>query len=84
MKEAELIEEGFTRIDVPIEESGDQTDYYYYTLELNPNFVLTSNASDEVNSGRWQVFEYEVGIIINDIEDIQALIALFRKWSKKK
>lgn len=84
MKEIELIEEGFNRIDIPIEESGDKTDYYYYVLELNPNFVLNSTASDEISSGRWQVFEYEVGIVINDIEDIQALKALFKKWSKKK
>ena len=30
MTEQELIEEGFERVDVLTEESGDKNDYYYY------------------------------------------------------
>ena len=82
MTEQELIEEGFERIDVLTEESGDKNDYYYYSLELNPNFVLTSDESDEIVNSQWQVYCYEIDVTIKDIEDVQALIGLFRKWSK--
>jgi hypothetical protein len=82
MTEQELIEEGFERIDVLTEESGDKNDYYYYSLELNPNFVLTSDESDEIVNSQWQVYCYEIDVTVKDIEDVQALIGLFRKWSK--
>jgi hypothetical protein len=82
MTEQELIEEGFERVDVLTEESGDKNDYYYYSLELNPNFVLTSDESDEIVNSQWQVYCYEIDVTVKDIEDVQALIGLFRKWSK--
>jgi hypothetical protein len=82
MTEQELIEEGFTKIDVLTEDSGNQNDYYYYSLELNPDFVLTSEESDEVSNNQWRVHCYEINIIIKDVEDIQALVGLFKKWSK--
>jgi hypothetical protein len=82
MTEQELIEEGFERIDVLTEESGDKNDYYYYSLELNPNFVLTSDESDEIVNSQWQVYCYEIDVTIKDIEDVQVLIGLFSKWSK--
>jgi predicted DNA-binding protein len=83
MKEQELITEGFERVDQLVEETGDQTDYYFYQLEINPDFVLMSDASDEVNNDQWKVYCYESGIIIKDLEDVQMLIALFGKWTKQ-
>lgn len=84
MKEQELIDEGFERVDQLTEETGDQTDYYFYQLELNTDFVLMSDASDEITNDQWKVYSYESGIVIKDIEDVQMLIALFGKWSKQK
>jgi hypothetical protein len=84
MKEQELIAEGFERIDQPVEETGDQTDYYFYQLEFNPDFVLMSDASDEINNDQWKVYCYESGIVIKDLADVQMLIALFGKWDKQK
>jgi hypothetical protein len=84
MKEQELIAEGFERIDQHVEETGDQTDYYFYQLEFNPDFVLMSDASDEINNDQWKVYCYESGIVIKDLEDVQMLIALFGKWDKQK
>ena len=83
MKEQELIAEGFERVDQLVEETGDQTDYYFYQLEINPDFVLMSDASDEINNDQWKVYCYESGIIIKDLEDVQMLIALFGKWTKQ-
>ena len=84
MKEQELIAEGFERVDQLVEETGDQTDYYFYQLEINPDFVLMSDASDEITNDQWKVYCYESGIIIRDIEDVQVLVALFGKWTKQK
>ena len=82
MTEEELIEEGFNRIDILIEESGDKNDYYYYSLKLNSDFVLISDESDEIVNSQWQVYCYEIDVTIKDIEDVQVLIGLFSKWSK--
>jgi hypothetical protein len=84
MKEQELIDEGFERVDQLIEETGDKTDYYYYQLEFNPDFVLMSDASDEITNDQWKVYCYESGIVIRDLEDVQMLVALFGKWNKQK
>jgi hypothetical protein len=84
MKEQELIDEGFERVDQLKEETGDKTDYYYYQLEFNPDFVLISDASDEITNDQWKVYCYESGIVIKDLEDVQMLIALFGKWNKQK
>lgn len=83
MKEQELIAEGFERVDQLVEETGDKTDYYFYQLEINPDFVLMSDASDEINNDQWKVYCYESGIVIKDLEDVQMLIALFGKWTKQ-
>jgi hypothetical protein len=82
MTEQELIEEGFERVDVLTEESGDKNDYYYYSLKLNSDFVLISDESDEIVNSQWQVYCYEIDVTIKDIEDVQVLIGLFSKWSK--
>lgn len=82
IREHELVEEGFEKVEVPTSESDNQNDYYYYELKLNENFTLISDASDEINNNNWNVHCYEIDITIKDIEDIQALIALNSKWKK--
>lgn len=84
MREEELIEEGFEKVLVPVEESGDKTDYYYYSLNIKPNLSLTSNANDEAGEKNWKVYCYDLEICIKDIEDLQAFITLYRKWAKNK
>lgn len=82
--ENELIEEGFKREDVPVTESDNDKDYYYYTLDLNSNFTLISDANDEVYNDSWKVYCYEIDVTIKDIEDLQTLIALYSKWKKNR
>lgn len=82
MRKEDLIESGFEMVFVPIEESGDEADYYYYKYEINPDVILLSNSSDEINNNRWKVYEHSWGIAINDIDDVHTLINLFKKWSK--
>ena len=80
--EQELLEEGFEKIEVPVEESGDQNDYYYYSMKLSDDVLLTSIESDTITNGHWPVYWYEVDWEFKDIIDIQTLIALHKKVSK--
>jgi len=85
MKENEMIEEGFERVDVSPEESGDDKGYFYYKYNLTDTVALISEDSDSVNNDNWKVNCYEMEVYgIRDIEDVQLLIALFKKWSKIK
>lgn len=82
MTEIELEEEGFELVNVPKEESGDKTDYYYYSLKLNEHVTLTSSSDDESTRNTWRVFCYEIDLAIDNLEDLQCLISLFSKSSK--
>lgn len=82
IREHELIEEGFERVDVLASESGNEKDYYHYQLVLNDDFTLISDASDEITNNQWNVYCYEIDVTIKDIEDVQTLIALHQKWKK--
>lgn len=80
MTEEELIEEGFTRIDILIEESGDKNDYHYYIFSFGNGFSLYSSENTDSPSNKWRVHFDEFSDNITDIEDIQTLLALFKKW----
>ena len=84
MREEELIEEGFHRIDVPMEESGDEEDYYYYRYAFGRGFDMISTENTESSKkNKWSVNFEEFAENITDIEDVQTLIALFKKCNKK-
>jgi hypothetical protein len=82
MTEQELIETGFTRVDVPVEESGNKNDYYYYTLTVCEGFELISDESDNRPTSNWKVYCYEMNISIKKIEDVETIVALFRQFPK--
>jgi hypothetical protein len=82
MTEIELEEEGFEIVNVRKEDSGDKSDYYYYSLKLNDHVTLTSSADDESTRNTWKVFCYEIDLAIDNLEDLQCLISLFSKSSK--
>ena len=85
MTEDELIELGFTRVDVPISESGNKNDYYYYSYDLGFSNMCISSASDETLKDRWLI----TGITIEDYdlkientEEFQLFLNLIKKWKK--
>jgi hypothetical protein len=78
----QLKENGFNKVIVTKEESGDKNDYYYYSYEINSDVILVSNESDEINNNQWKVYEHSWGVAMTDIEDVVLLIDLFKKWSK--
>lgn len=81
MKEQELINLGFKRTDVTAEESGFETDWYYYTYDFgNGSVGLITQANTEMQDGKWhvEIFEDET-IRFNNSEDIKALVDLINK-----
>jgi hypothetical protein len=59
MKEQELIDFGFDKVEVKDSESQNGYDYYYYVLDLLPGLSLISSASDESLDDDWKVFNFD-------------------------
>jgi len=56
MQEQDLLSFGFQKLDVPNSESQNGYDYYYYTLTLLGDIILTSSDNNEVGAdGEWYV-----------------------------
>jgi len=85
MTEKELIEEGFTRVDVPKTESGDTTDYYYYIYTFDNDWIIISFASDEVEGSSWRVhLDHVDGMEIRDGVELILFMNLVKKWLKSQ
>ena len=78
MIEQTFINLGFTRNDIPIEESGDDHDFYYYTLDIG-DICLMSNSDDRAEEEGWNVtiFDSDTCVIkgAGDLEDLVRIIS---------
>tara|TARA_R110000787_G_scaffold212720_1_gene322334 strand:- start:33 stop:287 length:255 start_codon:yes stop_codon:yes gene_type:complete len=80
MKEQELIELGFERVDVSEQESGDKA-FYYYTYDIgNGAISLISQSNDEVENSNWHVEVFEDSTI--RFETIEELIKFIEVTDK--
>jgi hypothetical protein len=80
MKEQDIVDLGFKRVDVTAEESGDDA-FYYYTYDFgNGTLSLISNANNEVIDGRWgiEIFEDET-IQFWGVSDLKKFINVIKK-----
>lgn len=59
MKEQELIDLGFEKIEVTHDESDNGYDYYYYELRLMEGLILSSCDSIEVKNKKWPVTNFD-------------------------
>ena len=85
MKEKELVALGFQRTDVTAEESGYETDWYYYTYTLGSHLCLITNDNTEVEKDEWYVEVFEDNIIrFTNSSDVMALIDLITLNTIKK
>ena len=68
---------GFERVDVPIEESGHDKDFYYYTLDIG-DICLISNADDEAEKNGWEAYIFDSLTMrvkgSGDLEDLVRII----------
>lgn len=60
MSEQDLIELGFSKQVVLVKESGNQYDYYYYTLDLMDGIAFYSASNDEMVNGETYIKCFEV------------------------
>jgi hypothetical protein len=81
MTEDNLIELGFKRIDVPVEESGDKEDYHYYNYKLSDDINLVSSDSTESGKRNWVVSVDYWGRMEN-VDDVSMIIDFFKRISK--
>ena len=78
MKEQDLIDLGFERVDISAEESGDEA-YHYYDYMFNENFSLVACPNEEGN-GVWFVEMFDHwDIRFYDKEDVKTFINLINK-----
>jgi hypothetical protein len=55
MKEEDLIQLGFKRVDVSEQESGDKA-FHYYTYDIGNGVIsLITQSNDEVDNNNWHV-----------------------------
>ena len=60
MSEQDLIELGFSKQVVLVKESGNEYDYYYYTLNLMEGISFYSSSNDETVDGEMYINSFEV------------------------
>jgi hypothetical protein len=82
MKEQDLIDLGFERVDVSAEESGDEA-FYYYTMDFgNGSLSLISPAHNEIVDDKWyvEIFEDE-SIRFTEKIDLEQFINIIKKYT---
>jgi hypothetical protein len=80
MKEEDLIQLGFKRVDVSEQESGDKA-FYYYTYDIGNGVIsLITQSNDEVKDNDWHVEVFDdTSIRFETIEDITKFIQVTEK-----
>lgn len=80
MKEQDLIDLGFERVDVSEQESGDKP-FHYYTYDIgNGTISLITQSNDEVENENWHVEVFEDSSIrFETLEDVTKFIQVTEK-----
>jgi hypothetical protein len=69
---------GFERTDVPIEESGNDEDFYYYTLDIG-DICIMSSADYEAAEKGWEAFIFDSNTMnIKGEGDLEDLVRIIR------
>lgn len=78
MTEQTFIDLGFERNDVPMIESGGDSDFYYYTLDIG-DICLMSNSDDDANEEGWSccIFDSD-SLKIKGSGDLEDLIRILK------
>lgn len=83
LREDELIELGFEKVEVPVEESGNEQDYYYYTHRLGQGCAfISSDSTESEKKDKWYVMEHDLGVRVDDYEDLEIFLSMFKRWKK--
>ena len=79
IKETDLVNLRFNKNVITKEESGNNSDYYYYSLQLTEGIVLTSKENDLVVDDTWYVDDYDNGLRFESTDDLHTFINLVTK-----
>ena len=88
MKEQDLIDLGFERVNVSPEEAGDENGFHYYTYDFSDSrgLSLISNSNDEAEkAGQWvvEIFDYD-NITFTDVEKVLEFINIIQQNTNEK
>lgn len=88
MKEQNLIDLGFERVNVSPEEAGDENGFHYYTYDFSDSrgLSLISNSNDEAEkAGQWvvEIFDYD-NITFTDVEKVLEFTTIIKQNTHKK
>jgi hypothetical protein len=80
MKEQDLVDLGFERIDI----DEDAEKFHYFSYDLNNESgggSLISNSDDDVVDGKWKVYAWDINenLVFNDKEDIKIYIDVLER-----
>lgn len=77
MTEQTLVDLGFERVDVPVEESGDKP-FHYYTLDIG-DICLISNDNEDAEERGWgvELFDFP-SMTIKGAGDVEELIKILK------
>lgn len=81
MTENELVELGFEKVLVPVEESGAKNDFWYYNLDIG-ELSFISGDNEDSGTKMWMVQIFDNGPWISKFEDLEALITIIKKYTK--
>jgi hypothetical protein len=79
IRENDIKDLGFNKNVITQQESGNNSDYYYYSLQLTVGITLTSKENDLVVDDTWYVDDYDNGIRFESIDDLRTFITLVTK-----
>ena len=79
IRENDIKDLGFNKNVITQQESGNNSDYYYYSLQLTVGIALTSKENDLVVDDTWYVDDYDNGIRFESIDDLRTFITLVTK-----
>lgn len=83
MTEQVLKDLGFERTLITMEESGDDRDFYYYTLDIG-DICLISNDDEEAGKEGWTVSIFDFpSMEISDYNDLAALVNILESNTKE-
>jgi hypothetical protein len=88
MKEQDLIDLGFERVNVSPEEAGDENGFYYYTYDFSDSrgLSLISNSNDEAEKvEQWsvEIFDYD-NILFTDKKMVLEFINIIKQNTNEK
>ena len=77
MREQDLIDLGFEKVNISSEESGSKP-YFYFTYYFTNGLCLITRASDEIVNGKWsvEVFNTDESFEFKKVSELSTLIKI--------